>query len=496
MKKIRSSRREFVKQAATAAAGITIVPSFTVSGLGHKPPSDKMNIVGIGIGGKGHPNLVAMNTENIIGLCDVDWKYAKKCFDEFPGAKKYYDWRKMFDELGDSIDGVMVATADHTHAIVASHAMVMGKHVYCQKPLTHSIYESRLLTKLAAKYKVATQMGNQGNSGDGVNQVCEWIWNGEIGQIREVHAWTNRPIWPQGLQRPAEQMNAPETLNWDLFIGPAPMRPYHEIYTPWNWRGWWDFGTGAFGDMACHILDPVYRALNLEFPDSISGSSTLLNTESAPQAEKVKFSFPARPRKDKVKMPAVDVYWYDGGLLPDRPENLKDGESLMSDQMGGCLFVGTKDSLLCGTGGFDARLLSGRVPEVEPYLRRIPGAIGYVDGPHEQDWIRACKESPENRLEGNSNFAYAGPFNEMVLLGVLAIRLQGLNKILKWDAEAMEFNNISENEGFKVVTTDEFKVIDGHPNFNTEYTSLNAMETAKEYIRHSYREGWELPDMP
>ena len=168
-------------------------------------------------------------------------------------------------------------------------------------------------------------------------------------------------------------MNAPETLNWDLFIGPAPMRPYHEIYTPWNWRGWWDFGTGAFGDMACHILDPVYRALKLEFPDSINGSSTLLNTESAPQAEKVKFSFPARPRKGKVKMPAVDVYWYDGGLLPDRPENLKDGESLMFDEMGGCLFVGTKDSLLCGTGGFHARLLSGRVPEVEPYLRGFPG---------------------------------------------------------------------------------------------------------------------------
>ena len=496
MNVIRSSRRKFVKQAAAVAAGFTIVPSFTVSGLGHKAPSDKMNIVGVGIGGKGHPNLVAMNTENIIGLCDVDWKYAKRCFDEFPEAKQYYDWRKMFDELGDSMDGVMVATADHTHATVASHAMVMGKHVYCQKPLTHSIYESRLLTKLAGKYKVATQMGNQGNSGDGVNQVCEWIWKGEIGEIREVHAWTNRPIWPQGLQRPAGQMNVPETLNWDLFIGPAPMRPYHEIYTPWNWRGWWDFGTGAFGDMACHILDPVYRALNLAFPDSISGSSTLLNTESAPQAEKVKFSFPARSRKGKVKMPAVDVYWYDGGLLPDRPKGLNDGESLLSDTMGGCLFVGTKDTLLCDTGGFHPRLLYGRVPDVEPYLRRIPGAIGYVDGPHEQDWIRACKESPENRLEGNSNFAYSGPFNEMVLLGVLAIRLQGLNKTLQWDAEAMEFTNISANEGFKVVTTDEFKVIDGHPHFNTEYTSLNAVEMAKEYIRHSYREGWGLPDMP
>jgi len=491
-----SSRRKFVKQAAVAAAGFTIVPSFTVSGLGHKAPSDKMNIVGIGIGGKGHPNLVAMNTENIIGLCDVDWKYAQRCFDEFPGAKKYYDWRKMFDELGDSMDGVMVATADHTHAIVASHAMAMGKHVYGQKPLTHSVYESRLLSKLAAKYKVATQMGNQGNSGDGVNQVCEWIWKGEIGEIREVHTWTNRPIWPQGLQRPAGQMNVPDTLNWDLFIGPAPKRPYHEIYTPWNWRGWWDFGTGAFGDMACHILDPVYRALELEFPDAISGSSTLLNTESAPQAEKVKFSFPARSRKGKVKMPAVDVYWYDGGLLPDRPESLKDGESLLSDSMGGCLFVGKKDTLLCDTGGFNPRLLSGRVPEVQPYLRRIPGAIGYVDGPHEQDWIRACKESPENRLEGKSNFAYSGPFNEMVLLGVLAIRLQGLNKTLKWDAEAMEFTNISANEVFKVVTTDEFKVIDGHPHFNTEYTSLNALETAKEYIRHAYREGWTLPDMP
>ena len=291
-------------------------------------------------------------------------------------------------------------------------------------------------------------------------------------------------------------MKVPDTLNWDLFIGPAPMRPYHEIYTPWNWRGWWDFGTGAFGDMACHILDPVYRALELEFPDAIDGSSTLLNTESAPQAEKVKFSFPARSRKGKVKMPAVDVYWYDGGLLPDRPKSLKDGESLLSDSMGGCMFVGSKDTLLCDTGGFNPRLLSGKVPEVEPYLRRIPGAIGYVDGPHEQDWIRACKESPENRLEGKSNFAYSGPFNEMVLLGVLAIRLQGLNKTLQWDAEAMEFTNISANEGFKVVTTDEFKVIDGHPHFNTEYTSLNAVETAKEYIRHTYREGWRLPDMP
>lgn len=496
MSKKNVSRRDFIKKATIAGAGISIVPGFTVSGLGHKAPSNKMNIVGIGVGGKGHPNLVGMNTENIIGLCDIDWNYATNCFDEFPKAKRYWDWRRMFDELGDSIDGVMVATADHTHAIIAATAITMGKHVYCQKPLTHSVYESRLLTKLAAKYRVATQMGNQGNSGIGVRQICEWIWNGEIGEVTEVHAWTNRPIWPQGMQRPNNVMTPPDTLNWDLFIGPAPMRPYHETYTPWNWRGWWDFGTGAFGDMACHVLDPVYQALKLGYPDTINGSSTLLNTESAPQAEKVRFVFPARENMKKVNMPALKVHWYDGGLQPDRPDLLADGESFLNDGMGGCLFVGSKDTLLCDTGGFNPRLLSGRIPDVKPYLRRIPGVVGYIDGPHEQDWIRACKESQESRIEGTANFAYSGPFNEMVLLGVLAIRLQGLDKTLRWDAENMRFTNISADETFKVVTSDDFKIIDGHPHFSTKYATLNALDTASDYVKHTYREGWRLPEMP
>jgi len=418
-----------------------------------------------------------------------------KIFNDFPKAKQYYDWRKMYEELGDSIDGVMVATSDHTHAIIAASALEMEKHVYCQKPLTHTVYESRLLTKLAAKHQVATQMGNQGNSGDGVRQVCEWIWNGEIGEIKEVHSWTNRPIWPQGLQRPTEKMSPPANFNWDLFIGSAPMRPYHDIYTPWNWRGWWDFGTGAFGDMACHILDPVYQALKLGSPKSVSGDSSLLNTESAPQAEKVKFTFAARPDMKKLKMPEVDVHWYDGGLLPDRTE-LLNGVDLMADGMGGCLFVGSKDSLICNTGGFKPRLLSGRKPNVAPYLRRIDGAVGYVDGPHEQDWIRACKESPENRIESTSNFAYSGPFNEMVLLGVLAIRLQGLNKVLKWDTKNMQFTNVSANEKLKVVSVDEFKVVDGHPHFNTQYKTFNALEAISNYIKHPYRDGWKLPKMP
>jgi predicted dehydrogenase len=490
------SRREFVKKTIVAGVGFTIVPSFAVSGLGHKAPSDKMNIVGIGVGGKGHGNLGAMVSENIIGLCDVDWKYASRCFNAFPKAKRYYDWREMFDDLGKSIDGVMVATSDHTHAVIAATAMTMDKHVFCQKPLTHSVYESRLLTKLAAEHKLATQMGNQGNSGDGVRKLCEWVWNGEIGEVKEAHAWTDRPIWPQGLERPTTVMSSPDTLNWDSFIGPAPMRPFHEIYTPWNWRGWWDFGTGAFGDMACHVLDPIYRALKLEYPDAVSGSSTSFNLESAPQAEKVRFDFPERESIEKLKMPAVKVHWYDGGLLPDRPALLHEGESLMKDGLGGCILVGTKDTLICDCGGFNPRLLSDRVPDVEPYLRRIPGSVDYSDGPHEQDWIRACKESPENRVESSANFAYSGPFNEMVLLGVLAIRLQSLNKVLKWDAEQMKFSNISANETLRVVQSDEFKVIEGHPHFNTKYADLNALETASEYIRHAYRDGWSLPEMP
>lgn len=496
MNKLNSSRRDFLKKSAVAAAGFTIVPSFAVGGLGHRAPSDKLNIVGIGVGGKGHPNLVGMNTENIVGLCDVDWKYATTCFKEFPKAKRYYDWRKMFDEMNGQFDAVMVATADHTHAVIAATALTLGKHVYCQKPLTHSVYESRLLTKLAAKHKVATQMGNQGNSGDGVRQVCEWIWNGEIGEVREVHAWTDRPIWPQGLQRPTEKMTPPDTLNWDLFIGPAPMRPFHEIYTPWNWRGWWDFGTGAFGDMACHVLDPVYQSLKLGYPDKVNGSSTLMNTESAPQAETVVFNFPARDKMPKVEMPAVKVHWYDGGILPNRPELLPEGENLMGDGLGGCIFVGSKDTLITGCGGFNPRLLSGRKPVVAETLRRIPGAVGYVDGPHEQDWIRACKESPENRVEGTSHFGYSGPFNEMVLLGVLAIRLQSLNKTLHWDAENMKFTNISANEELNIVTSDDFKVIDGHPHFDTKYAKFNALEAASGYIKHNYREGWNLPAMP
>ena len=253
-----------MKSSAVAASSLLIVPN-TVLGKshGHTAPTDKLNIAAVGIGGKGKADLRGCETENIVALCDVDWKYAKGTFEKYPNAKRYWDYRKMYDELGKSIDAVTIATADHTHALITADAITMGKHVYTQKPLTHTVYESRLLTRLAAKYQVATQMGNQGASGEGVNLICEWIQNGEIGEVRKVECATNRPIWPQGLMTPEKADRIPSTLNWDLFTGPAKERPFNAIYHPWNWRGWWDYGTGALGDMACHIMHPVFKDITI-----------------------------------------------------------------------------------------------------------------------------------------------------------------------------------------------------------------------------------------
>jgi len=485
------SRRSFIGRTAAVAAGITILPSYVVSGLGHTPPSDKLNIAGIGVGGMGRTNLKNSKTENIIALCDVDWKYAKRCFDDYPDAKKYKDYRKMYDEMGKDIDAVIIATADHTHALIAAQAITMGKHVYVQKPLTHSVYESRLLTSLAEKYRVATSMGNQGSSGEGVSLTCEWIWNGEIGEIKKVESFTDRPIWPQGLNRPKEEMVVPDTLDWDLFLGPAPVRPYNAIYHPWNWRGWWDFGTGALGDMACHILHPVFVGLKLQYPTKVQGSSTLLLTDCAPNAEMVKMTFPVRPdHKDvTVKMPEVTVTWFDGGLQPTKPEGWPEGKR-MNDAGGGVLFHGTKDTLVCGSYGKDPWLLSGRVPSVPPKRRR-------VETSHEKDWIRACKESPDSRVETASPFSEAGPFNEMVVMGVLAVRLQGLNKELEWDGENMTFTNIKDSETLRICIEDNFEIQDGHPTFRKKWTDpFNARQFTNELIKHNYRKGWSIPDMP
>jgi predicted dehydrogenase len=487
--KLSESRRNFIKNVAIATAGLTILPSNVISGLGHVAPSDKLNIVGVGVGGRGGALMKELRSQNIVALCDVDWKYSSAIFKEFPNAKKYYDWRVMFEELKDSFDAVVVATPDHTHAIVSLRAMQMGKHVFCEKPLTHSVWESRQMTEYANKYKVVTQMGNQGNSGEGIRQICEWIWNGEIGEIKEVHAWTNRPIWPQGLERPEMEEVPHDLLKWDLFLGPAKLRPFNTIYHPWNWRGWWDFGTGALGDMACHILDPVFKALQLKYPIKVQGSSTMFNTESAPMAEMVQYVFPKREAFRKVKMPEVKVTWWDGGLLPPRPDELPAGELMGRDWNGGTLFIGTKGKLMSGCYGRDPFILGRQANPAPKTLRRI-------DAGHYLDWVNACKmgytAAIEKDLMPGSNFDYSGPLNEMVVMGVIAVRLQDLKRELLWDGQNMRFTNIGQNDQIKVVKSDKFAVIDGHPHFDTKHETINAKAAAEEYIRHTYREGWTI----
>ena len=433
------SRRDFLKKAAVAAAGLTIVPSKTIAGLGHKAPSDTMNIVGIGIGGKGHPNLVGMKTENIIGLCDIDWKYAKNCFEEFPDAKRYWDWRKMFDELGDQIDGVMVATPDHTHATIAATALTMGKHVYSQKPLTHSVYESRLLTKLAAKYKVATQMGNQGHNIEGTMQTVEWIQGGVIGDVKEVHLRTNRPMWRQGyFDRPAG-VDIPSNLNYDVWLGPAPDKPYNPEKLHFAWRGLWDYGTGAMGDMGAHTFDAPIWALNLGMPTKIQATSTPYNKDYLPQSECVTYEFPARGN-----MPPVKVTWSDGGIKPARPAELEPNRQLRE-----ALYIGDKGLIMHGTHGAEPQLIPERPGFVAPEktLKR-PSNI-YVD------FIEAIKEG----RKAANDFEVSAKLTEIMLLTNIAVDAQRFDLTLEYDAENMRITNCPE---------------------------------ANDYFHYEYRKGWSL----
>lgn len=491
MKEIKNiTRRTFLGTAATAAAGFTVLPSNVIAGLGHKPPSDKLNIAGIGVGGQGYNNLRNMETENIVALCDVDWEYAENTFKRWQKAKTYKDYRDMLEQQTD-IDAVMIATPDHTHALPAVLAMREGKHVFLQAPLTHSVYESRVLNDVSARYGVATQMGNQGNSGEGIRQITEWIWAGAIGEITHVDAWTTSPKWPQPQQRPDRDKRVPRDLDWDLFVGPANWRDYHPVYHPWKWRAWWNFGTGALGFMGTHILDPVFKALKLTYPTTVEASSTPFNIDSPPKSEFVRYEFPRRDNLPKVAMPEVSVHWYDGGMMPPRPDELQPGQE-MGDKNGGCIFHGTRGKIMCGAYASNPTLLP--VSEMESFnepektIRRVFNA---GNGGHEQDWIRACKEPRESRLTTSSNFQYAGPLTETVLVGVLAVRLKSLNRKLKWDGPNMRFTNISPDDMLNILTDKEFEVEYGNPQFNEEYATLPAIETAAEWIRHTYRQGWE-----
>jgi predicted dehydrogenase len=439
------SRREFMGGAAAAMA-FTVIPSHIMA----QPPSEKLNVASIGAGGMGSGNTRAAADAGakIVALCDVDWDRASDTFKRFPDARKYKDFRVMLDKEDKNIDAVIVATPDHVHAVASMAAMKRGKHVYCQKPLTRLVAEARALTEAARKYKVVTQMGNQGHSGGGVRDICEWIWAGVIGEVKEVHAWTNRPVWPQGLDRPKEVHDIPGTMDWDLWIGPASMRPYNKCYAPFSWRGWWDFGGGALADMACHVLDPVFWALKLKYPTSVEASCTPVNNETFPLASIVHYEFPAREG-----MPAVKVHWYDGGLKPERPEALEIGRPI-NQASSNVLFMGSKGVLRCGEYGDNPQLL--------PYERmrefsknKPPQTLERIKTSHEGNWIEACKTGGK----ATSNFDYSGPFTEMVTMGNLAIRPENVGKKLLWDGENMR------------VTND---------------------DKANDYVHPHYREGWSL----
>jgi len=436
------SRRQFLGGAAMASAAFMIVPSHVLGQGGKKPPGGKLNIAGIGVGGQGGHDISQMTDENIVALCDVDTAHAGGTFRRYPGAKIHKDYRKMLEEQKD-IDAVVIATPDHQHAIIAMTAIKMGKHVYCEKPLTHTVWEARQLARAAREHKVATQMGNQGQASEETRQLCELIWDNAIGPVREVHVWTDRPanglfneFWPQGVDRPMETRRVPDTLDWDLWLGPAPNRPYHPAYLPFRWRGWWDFGTGALGDIGCHACDPVFRALKLGHPISVEASSSRVNTETYPLASMVTYRFPARG-----EMPPVKLVWYDGGLRPPRPEELEPGEEMGAN---GHLFIGDGGKILSQKKNYGL-IPAKRQKEYGAPPRKLPRSIG-----HYKEWIAACKGGQA----AGSNFDWAGPLTEVVLLGNIALRQQLREELttkrLLWDGDNMRFTNSEEaNQSLK-----------------------------------------------
>ena len=423
------SRRKFLAQSSLAAAAFTIVPRHVLGGKGYRAPSDTLNIACIGVGGKGYSDLHAVATENIVAMCDVDEERAAKAFEEFPKAKKYYDFRRMLEKEHKHIDAVTVSTPDHTHAVAAMAAIQLGKHVFVQKPLTHSVYEARMLARAAREKGVVTQMGNQGHAGEGSRLICEWIWSGAIGEVYEVHTWTNRPIWPQGknVTRPKEVPTTPPTLHWNLWLGPASWRPYHPAYVPFNWRGWWDFGTGALGDMGAHIMDMPYWALKLDLPETVQATSTGFNEETYPAASIVRYQFPKRG-----EMPPVKLLWFDGGLMPPRPEDLEDGRR-MGNQGGGCIFYGTKGKIMCSVYGENPRLIpESKMKEFKMPPKTIPRSPGI-----HQEWIEAIKKGTKS----TTDFEYSARLTETMLLGNVAIKTAAENKILRYDGKNMRFTN-------------------------------------------------------
>lgn len=459
-----NSRRKFIKNTALAATGFYIVPRH-VLGRGFTAPSDKLNIAGIGSGGKAEVNLpYAWNkgAENIVTLCDVDDRMAVKARAQWPKAPYYKDYRDLLDKEHKNIDAVIVTTPDHMHAPIALAAMQLGKHVYCEKPLTHDIYEARILTKAAAKYKVVTQMGNQGSSGDDTRNIETWIQSGVIGDVHSVHVWTNRPTWPQGVPTPTGKFDIPKELNWDLWLGTAPHRDFNPTYLPATWRGWSDFGTGSLGDMGCHFIDVPYRALKLKYPVAVSCSvgsvysgffQEEVYTDSYPPSSVTYIKFPARE-----SMPPVELAWYDGGIKPRRPDELLPDEP-MGEWDGGIIFEGTKGKLMAGLFGRNPTLLpTNRMKDANLPKSKFPFVERGTEG-HQTQWTNACKQG--YGAYTSSSFDKSGPLAETVLMGNLAVRSYNYQeknskgeitypgrKQLLWDGENQRITNFEPANQF------------------------------------------------
>jgi len=441
------TRRQFLATStkavsAVAAANVLMQPGNAAGALRRLSPNEKLNLAFIGVAGRGGDNIgeiTGAEDVNVIALCDVDERRLDNVGTKFPAAKRYRDYRKLL-ESEKSIDAVVVSTPDHNHAPATLMALKLGRHVYCEKPLTRTVKEARAVTLAAREAKVATQMGNQGMAFEGNRLINEWLADGAIGPVREVHVWSDRPThrgrlpfwWPQGIERPGDTPPVPEALDWDLWLGPAPMRPYHPAYVPFKWRGWWDFGSGGLGDMGIHNLAPVFSALKLGAPTSLHARSTPVFPETVPLTSVVHFEFPARE-----EMPPVKLHWYDGGMLPPRPEELGDDRELNRED--GIIFVGEKGKILVeGWGGESPRLIpESRNKDYQRPPQTLPRSVG-----HHKEWLLACRTGSPTR----SNFEFAGPLTEAVLLGMVCVRNGG--DTLHWDSANLKVTNDTDANRF------------------------------------------------
>ncbi len=471
-------RRSFIQKTAAAGAAFTIVPSY-VLGKSHVPPSDTLYVAGIGVGGRGGGvarELFETGQVKFVALCDVDDKQAENTFKKHPKAKRYRDFRKVYEKHLSEIDAFFVATPDHTHAVISLPFMSAKKHAYVEKPLTHNIHEARLMTRVAEQQGIVTQMGNQGASGDGIRKAKEWIDSGIIGTVHKVDCWTNRPVWPQGLRNITEGQSIPKTLDWDLWLGPASFRNYNQAYLPFKWRGFWDFGTGALGDMGCHIMETPFNVLELGYPTEAEASCTTVWAGDFVEADYNKVCPPSsivRLKFESKKHGNVALNWYDGGIMPDLPDELKDNE-LLGDWNGGSIFYGSRGMLITDTYSRNPRLLPSNLMEFfegpKPSIPRIQGE----GNRHAKNWVDACL----NGTKTASPFSYAGPLTEAVLMGNLAIKAFQY-KVLKEGKKPTDWAPFDYPGRRKLLW-------DGQNMRVTNYDKAN------EWVTREYRKGWEV----